>query len=917
MKTKLLFIILALSAGLVFAQKESANWYFGEFAGLNFNTPNPTPLLEGQLATIEGCATISDRNGTLLFYTDGVTIWDRRHQVMPNGQNLLGHSSSTASALIVPKPGSLSRYYVFTIDKPSYFLTEGEPIDGVNYSEVDLSLNGGFGDVVVNTRNRHLITYDAGDPVQNEYKSSEKITAVSHGNGSSIWVITQFMDKFYAFLVNGTGVNETPVVSNVSQMVRPVFNDEGVNITAIGYLKVSPNGKKIAIAHSSTNLGGGGPRSPRRQSGRVLLYDFNNATGIVSNDQVIIDDTYPYGVEFSPNSKLLYITNNVFDDNNTFDHSHIFQYNLEAADIAGSVQGISNSNNVAGALQLAINGKIYRSGFAVGSVGLNISVINSPNTIGAGCDYSHNTVSLGGKASQLGLPPFVQSIFRASFDYENACLGNQTHFFITSEEAYDSVLWDFGNGDTSTNNEPNYTYDQPGIYTVSLTLTINGIELEPFIKEVIITEPIDVMSTTFDLVQCDSFDNDPNDGITTFNLEQANAALTFNTSEGVQAYYYHSIADAQNDLDNSNALNNVYENQYQNEILYAKIYKINTDCYNIASIRLVTSQSIDLNAYQINACAPPEEIYGDFDLLNKSQEIASDLNLPTDVVISFYESESDAAIGVNALPEIYNSSDKTIFVRAESNNACYGTGTLNLSVKPFPRLEDQTISVCSDDFPISISSGVNSNEVGNYNYDWSTMATTDEALILQPGDYLVSVTDPVLNCGKTVTVTVKENEIPEIQELDIESRKLTVLLEPSQGEFVFALDSENGIYQESNTFFDIPPGQHTVFASDINGCHVISQEFYIFGFPKYFTPNGDGTNDTWNAYGLKPSDFESQMVTIKIYDRYGKLLKTFNPLQTNGWNGRFNGQLLAPDDYWYYLKFPDGKEYRGHFTLKI
>ncbi|MEJ2112831.1 MAG: cell surface protein, partial [Flavobacteriaceae bacterium] len=209
-----------------FSQKESANWYFGSFAGLDFNSGNPVPHVDGKLETHEGCATISDANGNLLFYTDGVTVWDRIHNIMPNGTGLLGHSSSTASAIIIPKPGTTTSYYIFTVDKPSYYLTEGLPIDGVNYSEVDMSLNSGYGDIVSGMKNRHLITYNTGDSFQSEYKSSEKITAVTSNDGSSIWVITQFMNKFYSFRVDANGVNETPVVSTVQQTVRPLFNED-------------------------------------------------------------------------------------------------------------------------------------------------------------------------------------------------------------------------------------------------------------------------------------------------------------------------------------------------------------------------------------------------------------------------------------------------------------------------------------------------------------------------------------------------------------------------------------------------------------------------------------------------------------------------------------------------------------------
>lgn len=916
MKTKVLLLILVLFTCFAFSQNESANWYFGEFAGLNFNTPNPTPLLDSKLATSEGCATISDPNGNLLFYTDGVTIWDRRHQVMPNGQGLLGHSSSTESALIVPKPGSKTKYYLFTIDKPSYYLTEDEPIDGVNYSEIDLSLNNNFGDVVSAVKNKHLITYDSTDPLQNEYKSSEKITAVTHSNGSSVWVITQFMNKFYSFLIDGNGVNETPIISNVQQTVAPLFNDDGANITAIGYLKVSPDGKKIAIAHSSTSLGNGGPKNPKKQSGKVLLYDFDNTFGNVSNQLEILSESYPYGVEFSPNSKLLYITDNFYDDDDRFNHSHLFQFNLESSDIANSKENISISKNVAGALQLAIDGKIYRAGFRISSEGLNLSVINKPNEIGTAAGYSENSINLGGKAAYLGLPPFVQSIFLYTFDYEYTCFGDQTRFFVTSEEPYDSVLWDFGDGQTSSLNEPLHIYSQAGAYTVSLTMYLNGVEQGPFLKQVIISQPPDVMKTTFDLVQCDSADNNPNDGIAPFNLQLANAPLSLYTQDAIQVYYYNSMTEAINDTDNFNAIDEIYTNQSNGEIVYAKVFKANTDCFSMATVRLNTTQAIDIGTHELGACDPDEDNLADFDLESEGIRIASVLNLPTNVDISFYEDKNDAAIGISPLPNIYTSTNNTVYIRAESDSACYGTGVLSLEVKSFPQLEDQVINVCISDFPIIIDAGLSSSQVSSYDYDWSTNEVLNEISISQAGVYTVNVIDPLLNCEDMITITVNQNEIPVIQDLVINDRNLMVVLDNTSDNFVYAIDDEFGTYQASNSFLNLPYGKHTLYIMDNLNCDRISKDFYILGFPKYFTPNNDNSNDTWNVAGLDPGLFGSQLLTMEIFNRYGKLLKTFNPNQSIGWNGKFKGNLLIDDDYWYCLKFPSGEEYRGHFSLK-
>jgi hypothetical protein len=117
---KTLFFVLSsflqiLSLSVCNAQNEANIWYFGNKAGLDFTSGKPVVLTNGKLNTNEGCATISNEKGKLLFYTDGITVWDNKHQVLKNGDGLKGHPSSTQSAVIVPKPKSKNVYYIFTV----------------------------------------------------------------------------------------------------------------------------------------------------------------------------------------------------------------------------------------------------------------------------------------------------------------------------------------------------------------------------------------------------------------------------------------------------------------------------------------------------------------------------------------------------------------------------------------------------------------------------------------------------------------------------------------------------------------------------------------------------------------------------------------------------------------------------------
>ena len=146
-------IILIFNWQLVKSQGPSNIWYFGNQAGLSFSTNPPTALTNSAMSAFEGCATISDDNGNLLFYTNGSLVWNRNHAPMPAGNGLFGNGAATQTAIIVPGPQSTTKYYIFTVD------TNGGP-RGLCYSEVDMSLNGGLGDVTV--KNIQLIKHGSG-----------------------------------------------------------------------------------------------------------------------------------------------------------------------------------------------------------------------------------------------------------------------------------------------------------------------------------------------------------------------------------------------------------------------------------------------------------------------------------------------------------------------------------------------------------------------------------------------------------------------------------------------------------------------------------------------------------------------------------------------------------------------------------
>jgi len=925
----LIFSLTLLFSSFTFAQKEAAIWYFGGGAGLDFNSGSPVPLLNGMLHTNEGCATISDKDGNLLFYTDGKIVYDKTHQNMPNGYGLLGHSSSTQSAIIVPKPKNPYIYYIFTVDEPNPLNVddfpdndEDPPNSGLNYSTVDLRLNGGLGDIVATEKNIPLITYNPNDSEDVNFKCSEKITAIQHGDGISFWVITHFKNTFYSFKIGTNGVDLKPV-KTVTNTLIPLG---GYNSNAIGYLKASPNGKKIAMANMSTRLTN--QLNPKgnvvRNTGNVFLYDFDSSTGKVSNDKIILSGANPYGVEFSPKSKKLYITTNQFDINGNSTGSDLVQFDLLSSNIAGSIKTINSSTNVAGALQLAIDEKIYRAGYQnlVNANSTKLSVINNPESDGTSCNYMPNSINLTKGEIKLGLPPFITSLFLYSFDYEFNCLGQSTHFFIKSNEKIDSVLWNFGDGQKSNSKDSYHTYTKAGEYKVTLIKTVNGEQKEPLEKTITIYDSPKIRKTPYKLIQCDTQDDNPTDGLALFGLPNANESLTLGNKD-YEVYFYHSISDAENDTNNINSIEPAYRNTIPDEIIYAKITQPNSSCYEITSVILHANTSIIIPADDVNECDLGNNNTA-FDLDKIKDNIKIKSNLPSDVRLLFYENENNASIGKDELKGIYNvnQNQKEIILRAENNEGCYGTGKFNLIVTPLPQItaeDEKTICESDPDSFVTLDSSLSPDQVKDYSFLWSNGSTESSIQVNSEGEYTLQIKN-ANGCIANRTLRVKLLHIPKIKDIkinDLEQENEVAVELFENNNYTYSIRYQNGettTLQDSPFFQNVPGGFHQLIIGNKNGCPgIITRSFAVLDAPKFFTPNNDGYNDYWNLNGINDPIYKNAV--IFIYDRYGKLLQQLSPF-SQGWNGIYNNSQMPADDYWFTIKLEDGRKAGGHFSLK-
>ena len=922
-----LFILFILATPS-FAQKEAAIWYFGNYAGLDFNSGSPVALTNGKLVTKEGCTTISDKDGKLLFYTDGSFVYNRNHQIMPNGYGLLGHNSSTQSAIIVPKPNNPYIYFIFTVDQPlpanadDNLLNDLDPPNnGLNYSQVDIRLSNGLGDIVTTEKNVPLVTYNPNDSEEVKYKCSEKISAVQHGDGVSFWVITHFVNNFYAFKISNQGVSKTPVKTSTALTI-PIG---GYLANAIGYLKASPNGKKVVIANNaSRRTSENGPKgNPIRDTGNVLLYDFDSSTGKTSNEITLLNNSNPYGVEFSSQTKKLYVTTNKFNaDGETILESSLIQYDLKSANIPSSKTIINTSNLVSGALQLAIDEKIYRAGYVATDFKRNkLSVINNPELDGNNCNYMPNAIDLKTGSTEQGLPPFITSLFLYTFSYEFNCFGQATHFFINSVETIDSVVWDFGDGTTSTDREPYHTYLASGDFKVTLTKTVNGENREPVEKTITIYETPNILVTPYKLIQCDTQDAFPTDGLSTFNLSLANESLCLGQTDFV-VNYYHSIAEAENDAENIQFIPVIFKNSIPDETLYAKVFQPNSSCYSIGSVVLHTNKNNSILPETYNKCdsGDGKALFG---LDEKKGLIKTELSLPSDVALFFYSTKNDADLGVNELNGQYISTPKTLFIRAENNEGCYGTGQFNLGVDPIPKinpLENRIICEDSTNSSIVLDAGnLAPDSVSDFAYLWSTNETTPTITVTKQGDYTVIVKNKS-GCTADHKSIVTMSYLARIKNIivnDLQSANKVIIEVTNPNSYQYMLQFENGSvipFQNSPVFENVPGGIHELIIENLDGCGQINENFAVISVPIFFTPNGDGFNDYWNVKGIL-SGFDTNS-SIYIYDRYGKFLKQWFLSSNEGWDGTFNGAQLPADDYWYTIKFENKRESKGHFSLK-
>lgn len=358
-----------------------------------------------------------------------------------------------AQTIIIKKPGSTSIYYVFTPDVQAGLVQNLNYPDayGVNYAEVDMSLNGGLGSVLT---------------IFNPLKTPgncEMLTGVYHANGEDIWLIGHEYgnNNFFTFLITDTGINPVPTITPAGPVV--LTTQAGVaansNFDAIGELKASLNGSKLAFT--------------TYYNGFTCLVDFDNATGAISNPIELSLDGSGYGTSFSPDNTKLYFSSMPLESIGGIVNNSIYQFDISSGDpatIQDSRTTIYNYEAGFRSLKMGPDGKIYVARTTTeqqGNGSSYIGVINEPNNLGLACNYVHDAIFLNGPYGTWGLNNSIEELYTCvDFEFSlgtdiDLCPGESA--VLTAVEGQTEYLWNTGQTTSSI------TVNEAGTYWVDVT----------------------------------------------------------------------------------------------------------------------------------------------------------------------------------------------------------------------------------------------------------------------------------------------------------------------------------------------------------------------------------------------------------------------------------------------------------------
>ena len=452
----------------------------------------------------------------------------------------------------------------------------------------------------------------------------------------------------------------------------------------------------------------------------------------------------------------------------------------------------------------------------------------------------------------------------------------------------------------------------------------------------LIVNPLPDISAADQYIACEI----DTDGFFDFDLDTVSASILGTQDPLNFTVTYH---ETQEDADNGdNVLVSPYTNLTNPQQLFVNITNNTTGCFiAVPSITIEVQEAAQANSdldrieYIICDNLADNDGFGTFNLSSQNEEILDGQD-PANFTVTYYDNQIDAELGTNPLANSYEntSNPQIIYARVDNDTTadaqCYATTDLTLIVNLLPEffLEDVylgCVNVNGSELldPVVMDIGL---DPALYSFEWfdptGTLVSTSVTYTpLVGGTFTAIATNLATGCQNTVTTLVDPSSPPEVSAVVTTEffADLHVIQASATGEGIYEFSLDDGPWQTSGTFEDVTPGFHSVIARDVNGCGTGTTQVLVIDYPHFFTPNGDGYNDTWRVEGIETRP----LAKIYIYDRFGKLLKQLSPLGP-GWDGTFNGENLPATDYWFTIRldvvFGEAesviKEFTGHFSLK-
>ncbi|PJX24458.1 hypothetical protein CAP47_02910 [Psychroflexus sp. S27] len=363
---------------------------------------------------------------------------------------------------------------------------------------------------------------------------------------------------------------------------------------------------------------------------------------------------------------------------------------------------------------------------------------------------------------------------------------------------------------------------------------------------------------------------------------------------------------------------------------YTAFYKLEINkndgsCPLVGTAKITFTAPPEFNEAEIYECDPVDSNLVFYNLNEANNQITENLDL-TDISLDYkyYLNDNDAFNDENEITDFTNyqslENNQVVVAKILSNNVCTSYANITLKRSESPQLaDDLEVIYCKNSYPetISLTSGIQDNEINNFSYEWSTGENSESIEINTNGSYSVIITDNITGCSAIRNYEVSYSSTPEysiqIKEAQVSSNQIIIILSDNNfGEYEYAIGTPDN-FQDSPIFENLRAGIYDIFIRDKSGCGIVSDRVGLLGIPQFFTPNEDNYNDFWRLNGVIATDH--RIAEIYIFDRYGKHLFSFEPGE-QGWDGTYNGEDMPSNDYWYRIEMIDGELFRGHFTLK-